>query len=184
MASSCRLHELPLCAFVGLLGVLVDTPAIGIVALCKMPIMLYKGWRRFLGDLFTRNGSCLEAACVPLAGLAILFWPLVVVVSALTAFLCSPFFGLYSAVVVYQVCNFVSSLFLFCDSPKFHGLVYIFVLPLLKFSKKVKSISESFLVHQFQTQIFRIVIKYGLSWQVLNLESFHPVCRKCLTNAG
>ncbi len=108
MASSCRLHELPLCAIVGLLGIVVDTPAIGIVALCKMPIMLYKGWRRLLLDLVDRNGSCLEAACVPFAGLAIVFWPLIVVASALTAFLCSPFFGLYSAAVVYQVCNFVS----------------------------------------------------------------------------
>lgn len=157
MASSCRLHELPLCAFVGLLGVLVDTPAIGIVALCKMPIMLYKGWRRFLGDLFTRNGSCLEAACVPLAGLAIVFWPLVVVVSALTAFLCSPFFGLYSAVVVYQVCNFVSSLFLFCVSPKFHGLVYIFVPPLLKFAKKGKSIRNHFLFISFKLKYLEVL---------------------------
>lgn len=108
-ASSCRLHELPLCAIVGILGVLVDTPAIGMVALCKMPIMLYKGWRRLLGDLITRNGSCLEAACVPFAGLALVLWPLIVVASALTAFLCSPFFGLYSAVVVYQVGDFIAS---------------------------------------------------------------------------
>lgn len=136
MASSGRLHELPLCALVGLLGVLVVTPAIGIVALCKMPIMLYKGWRRLLGDLVTRNGSCLEAACVPFGGLALVFWPLIVVLSALTAFLCSPFFGLYSAVVVYQVCDFVSSLFLLCVNPESHGLVYVFVWPFLKLAKR------------------------------------------------
>jgi hypothetical protein len=44
----------------------------------------------------------LEAACVPFAGLAIAFWPFIVVMSALTALVCSPFLGLYSAVVVYQ----------------------------------------------------------------------------------
>ncbi|KAG0631565.1 hypothetical protein M758_1G262900 [Ceratodon purpureus] len=96
------LHELPLCALVGLLGVLVDTPAITIVAFCKMPIMLIKGWRRLLGDLVTRHGPCMEAACVPFAGLALVFWPFVVVASALTALICSPILGLYSAVVVYQ----------------------------------------------------------------------------------
>lgn len=96
------LHELPVCALVGILGVIVDTPAIGIVAFCKTPIMLFKGWRRILEDLVTRHGPCLEAACVPFAGLALVFWPFVVVASALTAFICSPFLGLYSAVVVYQ----------------------------------------------------------------------------------
>ena len=103
MASSCRLHELPLCALVGLLGVIVDTPAIGIVALFKMPIMLVKGWRRLLQDLVTRHGPCMEAACVPFAGLALVFWPFVVVAAAFTALICSPALGLYSAVVVYQV---------------------------------------------------------------------------------
>ena len=104
----CRLHELPVCAIVGLVGVLFDTPAISIMAFCKMPIMLYKGWSRLLEDLLTRNGPCLEAACVPFAGLALLLWPFVVVMSALTALICSPFLGLFSAVVVYQVCDFVS----------------------------------------------------------------------------
>lgn len=103
----CRLHELPVCALVGILGVIVDTPAIGIVAFCKTPIMLFKGWRRILEDLVTRHGPCLEAACVPFAGLALVFWPFVVVASALTAFICGPFLGLYSAVVVYQVSFFL-----------------------------------------------------------------------------
>lgn len=109
MAFLCRLHELPLCALVGVLGVIVDTPAIGIVAFFKMPIMLIKGWRRLLHDLVTRHGPCMEVACVPFAGLALVFWPFVVVASALTAFICSPILGLYSAVVVYQVCVFIVS---------------------------------------------------------------------------
>lgn len=104
VACSYRLHELPLCVLVGILGVIIDTPAIGIVAFCKMPIMLIKGWHRLLQDLVTRHGPCLEAACVPFAGLALVFWPFVVVASAITAFICSPFLGLYSGVVVYQVC--------------------------------------------------------------------------------
>lgn len=103
MAFSCRLHELPLCALVGILGVIIDTPAIVVVAFCKTPLMLIKGWHRLLQDLVTRHGSCLDAACVPFAGLALAFWPFVVVASALTAFTCSPLVGLYAAVIVYQV---------------------------------------------------------------------------------
>jgi hypothetical protein len=115
VASSCRLHELPLCVLVGLLGVIVDTPAIIIVAFCKMPIMLIKGWHRLLRDLVTRHGPCMEAACVPFAGLALVFWPFVVVASAITAVICSPILGLYSAVVVDQVCVYVTStLFWIC----------------------------------------------------------------------
>lgn len=112
MAYSCRLHELPVCILVGILGVIIDTPAIGIVAFCKVPIMLIKGWHRLLEDLVTRHGPCLEAACVPFAGLALVFWPFVVLSAAFTAFLCSPFLGLYSAVVVYQVCFQCLHLFL------------------------------------------------------------------------
>lgn len=99
---------LPVCVLVGIIGVIVDTPAISIMAVLKMPIMLYKGWRRLMEDLVTRHGPCLEAACVPFAGLALIFWPFVVVMSAFTAFLCSPLIGLFSAIVVYQVCDFVS----------------------------------------------------------------------------
>ena len=108
-ASSCRLYQIPVCALVGLLGVVIDTPAICLVALWKSPFMLYKGWSRLIHDLVTRNGPCLEAACVPFAGLALLLWPLIVAFSALAAFLCSPLLGLFSAVVAYQVCGFASS---------------------------------------------------------------------------
>jgi hypothetical protein len=104
----CRLKELPACVFVGVLGVLVDTPAISLVALCKSPVMLLKGWGRLFRDLVGRHGPCLEAACVPFAGLALVLWPLVVVAAFLTAVLCSPFLGLFGAVVVYQVCSFPS----------------------------------------------------------------------------
>ena len=104
----CRLKELPACVFVGVLGVLVDTPAISLVALCKSPVMLFKGWGRLFRDLVGRHGPCLEAACVPFAGLALVLWPLVVGAAFLTAVFCSPFLGLFGAVVVYQVCSFPS----------------------------------------------------------------------------
>lgn len=88
---------------VSLLGVLLDVPVITGVALFKAPIMLLKGWHRLLKDLWGRQGPFLEAVCVPLAGLAIVMWPLVVVASVLASTLASVFLGLYGAVVVYQV---------------------------------------------------------------------------------
>lgn len=93
--------------------------------------MLYKGWRKLLGELVSRNGSCLEAACVPFAGLAIVFWPLIVVASAVSAILCSPLMGLYSAIVVYQVCNLIFTLRSFVSNmcSKRSKLVSIIVPP-------------------------------------------------------
>lgn len=73
---------------------------------------------------------------MPFAGLALVLWPLIVVASALTAFLCSPFFGLYSAVVVYQVGDYIASHCLFRVSPKFHKLVREFIWHLLKPAEK------------------------------------------------
>lgn len=95
----------------GILGLLADAPAISLVAVGKSPWMLIKGWQRLVQDSVGRHGPCLDAACVPFAGLAIVFWPLVVAVSVLCAIICSPFFGLFGAVVVYQVCNFSSTSF-------------------------------------------------------------------------
>lgn len=65
--------------------------------------MLFKGWQRLLHDLISREGPFLETACVPIAGLAILLWPLVVVGSILLAIVSSIFIGLYGSVIVYQV---------------------------------------------------------------------------------
>lgn len=70
--------------------------------------MLFKGWQRLLHDLISREGPFLETVCVPIAGLAILFWPLVVVGSVLLAIVSSIFVGLYGAVIVFQVDTFLT----------------------------------------------------------------------------
>ncbi|KAG1342234.1 putative membrane protein [Cocos nucifera] len=72
----------------------------------KSPYMLFKGWQRLLQDLISREGPFLETACVPIAGLAILLWPLVVVGSILLAIVSSIFIGLYGSVIVYQERSF------------------------------------------------------------------------------
>lgn len=94
---------MPSCILVGLLGLIVDIPLYTVIALIKSPYMLFKGWQRLLHDLISREGPFLETVCVPIAGLAILFWPLVVVGSVLLAVVSSIFVGLYGAVIVYQV---------------------------------------------------------------------------------
>jgi len=70
------------------------------IALIKSPYMLFKGWQRLLHDLIGREGPSLEIVCVPIAGLAILFWPLVVVGSVLLAIVLSIFVGLYGTIIV------------------------------------------------------------------------------------
>ncbi|KAI5063961.1 hypothetical protein GOP47_0020631 [Adiantum capillus-veneris] len=97
-----KVLDLPGCVVVGLLGLLLDVPLIICVAIVKSPYMLIRGWRRLLQDLIGREGPFLETVCVPVAGLAVLLWPLVVVIAVLCAALSSVFIGLYGAVVVYQ----------------------------------------------------------------------------------
>ncbi|KAG0572069.1 hypothetical protein KC19_VG065400 [Ceratodon purpureus] len=97
-----KLLELPACVAVAVLGLVADTPLITLVALAKSPFLLFKGWSRLLHDLIGRHGACLEAACVPFAGLALVLWPVVVVVFVLLAIISSPILGLFGAVVVYQ----------------------------------------------------------------------------------
>lgn len=89
-----------------MLGLIADTPLITLVAVVKSPFLLFKGWSRLLHDLLGRHGACLEAACVPFAGLALLLWPAVVVASVLLAIVSSPLLGLFGAVIVYQVREF------------------------------------------------------------------------------
>lgn len=101
-----KLLDLPGCALVGLLGVLLDVPSITLVATVKSPYMLVRGWRRLLQDLIGREGPFLETVCVPIAGLAVLLWPLAVVVAVVCACLSSVFIGLYGAVIVYQESSF------------------------------------------------------------------------------
>lgn len=99
----CRLLSLPGALVVGVLGIVVDGFMFSLIALCKSPIMLFKGWKRLVQDLIGREGPFLETACVPFAGLAILLWPLAVVGSVIASMLSSIPLGAYGAVVTYQV---------------------------------------------------------------------------------
>ncbi|ERM97137.1 hypothetical protein AMTR_s00126p00089850 [Amborella trichopoda] len=101
-----RLMEVPKCIIIGLMGLIVEIPLFTIIAVTKSPFMLFKGWQRLLHDLVSREGPFLETACVPIAGLAILLWPLVVLGSILLSIFSSFFIGLYGAVVVYQERSF------------------------------------------------------------------------------
>lgn len=80
----------------------IDVLAISILALVKSPYMLLRGWHRLLHDLIGREGLFLETVCVPLAGLAILLWPLAVTGAVIAAIICSFFLGIYGSVIVYK----------------------------------------------------------------------------------
>uniref|UniRef100_A0A5B6Z3C0 Transmembrane protein n=1 Tax=Davidia involucrata TaxID=16924 RepID=A0A5B6Z3C0_DAVIN len=97
-----RLLYLPGAIIAGVLGFMVDMPVISLVALCKSPYMLFKGWHRLFHDCIGREGPFLETICVPFAGLAILLWPLAVVGAVLGSMVSSIFLGVFAAVVVYQ----------------------------------------------------------------------------------
>lgn len=90
---------------VGILGLIVEIPLYTAIAVVKSPFMLFKGWYRLIHDLISREGPFLETACIPVAGLTILLWPLVVIGSVVMAIFSSFFIGLYGAVIVYQVIN-------------------------------------------------------------------------------
>lgn len=90
----------------------VDVLLITLVALWKSPYMLLKGWKRLLEDLIGREGPFLETVCVPFAGLAIILWPLAVVVAVISAVFASLFLGFYAGVIVHQVCHNFSFLIL------------------------------------------------------------------------
>lgn len=51
-----RLLQLPGALLASALGILVDFPVISLVALCKSPYMLFKGWHRLFHDLIGREG--------------------------------------------------------------------------------------------------------------------------------
>ncbi|KMZ67734.1 unknownprotein [Zostera marina] len=101
-----RFRDVPACVLVGLIGIIIEIPLYTIIALVKSPYMLIKGWQRLTQDLISREGIFSESSCVPIAGLAILFWPLVVIGSILLAFFSSIFVGLYGSFVVYQESSF------------------------------------------------------------------------------
>ncbi|XP_039054143.1 uncharacterized membrane protein At3g27390-like [Hibiscus syriacus] len=98
--------RLPGLIVVGLLGLIVDIPFYTVIAIVKSPYMLFKGWFRLTHDLISREGPFLETVCIPVAGLTILLWPIVVVGSILMAIFSSFFIGLYGSVVVYQERSF------------------------------------------------------------------------------
>lgn len=96
---------MPSCLLACLVGVPVDVLFITAVSLWKSPYMLFKGWKRLLEDLIGREGPFLETVCVPFAGLAIMLWPLAVIGAVIGAVISSFFLGLYSGIVVHQVCQ-------------------------------------------------------------------------------
>ncbi|XP_023518197.1 uncharacterized membrane protein At3g27390-like [Cucurbita pepo subsp. pepo] len=101
-----RLFDFLCASIVGVLGSVVDTPVILLIALYKCPFMLIKGWRRLFHDLIGRKGPFSETICVPFAGLAILLWPLAVVGALVGSIISSIFLGAYAGVIVYQESSF------------------------------------------------------------------------------
>ncbi|KAK6153128.1 hypothetical protein DH2020_012767 [Rehmannia glutinosa] len=51
----------------GILGSMIDLPVISVIAMCKSPYMLFKGWHRLFHDCIGREGPFLETICVPFA---------------------------------------------------------------------------------------------------------------------
>jgi hypothetical protein len=101
-----RLIHVPACIIAALMGLMVDIPLYIAIAVVKSPYMLFKGWFRLIHDLISREGPFLETACIPIAGLMILLWPLFVVACILLALFSSIFIGLYASVIVYQERSF------------------------------------------------------------------------------
>ncbi|XP_058228428.1 uncharacterized membrane protein At3g27390 [Rhododendron vialii] len=97
-----RFIHVPGCIFVGVMGLVVEIPLYTAIAIVKSPYMLFKGWHRLIHDLISREGPFLETACIPVAGLTILMWPLFVIGSIIMAIFSSFFIGLYGSVIVYQ----------------------------------------------------------------------------------
>nr|XP_009396933.1 PREDICTED: uncharacterized membrane protein At3g27390-like [Musa acuminata subsp. malaccensis] len=97
-----ELRYIPGACLAGLLGVMADVPMISLIAICKSPYMLFKGWRRLFHDLIGREGPFLETACVPFAGLAIILWPSAVAGAVMASIIPSFSLGAYAAVIAYQ----------------------------------------------------------------------------------
>lgn len=101
-----RLIHVPACIIVGIMGIVLEIPLFTAIAIVKSPYLLFKGWFRLVHDLISREGPFLETACIPIAGLTIFVWPLIVIGSVLLAILSSIFVGLYASIVVYQERSF------------------------------------------------------------------------------
>ncbi|XP_022853975.1 uncharacterized membrane protein At3g27390-like isoform X1 [Olea europaea var. sylvestris] len=145
-----RLIHVPGCIIVGLMGLIVEIPLYTAIAIVKSPYMLFKGWHRLVHDLISREGPFLETACVPIAGLAILMWPLVVIGSIIMAIFSSFFIGLYGSVIVYQERSFRRGVaYVIAMVAEFdeytNDLLYLregSILPKPRYRKKSKSSSE------------------------------------------
>ncbi|KMS95986.1 hypothetical protein BVRB_003450 [Beta vulgaris subsp. vulgaris] len=111
-----RFIHIPAIIIVGLMGLIIDVPSFIAIAIIKSPLMLLKGWQRLTHDLISRQGPFLETACIPIAGLTILLWPLFVIGSIVLAIFSSVFVGLYGSIVVYQERSFR------------RGLAYVFAM--------------------------------------------------------
>lgn len=111
-----RFIHIPAIIIVGLMGLIIDVPSFTAIAIIKSPLMLLKGWQRLTHDLISRQGPFLETACIPIAGLTILLWPLFVIGSIVLAIFSSVFVGLYGSIVVYQERSFR------------RGLAYVFAM--------------------------------------------------------
>ncbi|KAK2420358.1 putative membrane protein [Trifolium repens] len=105
-----RPYYLPGAIVAGILGIIVDVPVISFVAICKVPYMLFKGWNRLFRDLIGREGPFLETICMPFAGLAIVLWPLAVIVAFLASVIASIFLGARAGLVAYQESSFLFGL--------------------------------------------------------------------------
>ncbi|CAL0312802.1 unnamed protein product [Lupinus luteus] len=101
-----RLIHIPGCIIAGIMGLIVEIPLFTAIAIVKSPYLLFKGWFRLLHDLISREGPFLETACVPIAGLTVFVWPLVVIACILMAIFSSIFVGLYASIIVYQERSF------------------------------------------------------------------------------
>lgn len=97
-----RFIHIPAIIFVGLAGLIVEIPSFTVIAMIKSPYMLFRGWQRLIHDLVSREGPFLETACIPVAGITILLWPLFVAGSIIVAIFTSFFVALYGSVITYQ----------------------------------------------------------------------------------
>lgn len=101
-----RFLHVPSCVIVGIMGLIVEIPLYTVIAVVKSPYMLFKGWQQLIHDVISREGPFLETACIPIAGLAILLWPLIVLACVVISVFISILVALYGPVVVYQERSF------------------------------------------------------------------------------
>ncbi|KAF3632513.1 hypothetical protein FXO37_27432 [Capsicum annuum] len=90
----------------GLLGLILEIPLYTSITIIKIPFTLFKGWYRLIHDLISCEGPFIKTACIPIAGLTILLWPIAVIGSFIMAILSSFFIGLYRDVIIYQKRSF------------------------------------------------------------------------------